>query len=33
MSLKDIMLSERRQFQKVSYCIMHFYDILKKAKL
>ena len=30
MGLKGVMLSERSPSQKVTYCLIHFYDIQKK---
>ena len=32
-SLRHIMLRERSQTGKATLCVVHFYDILEKAKL
>lgn len=32
-NLKYIMLSEKSQSPKATYCIIHFYDIMEKTKL
>lgn len=33
MNLKYVMLSEKREPQKITYCMILFYDILEKTKL